>query len=123
VDLSRPLPFGPGSFDIVFSHLSLHYFPLVRTRELFEEIFTLLKPGGIFATLANTVDDPEIKRSEPIEPDYYLTPSGIPKRFFSIDSMGKFTSGFETLLLDAHGQTHKDQINTLIRFVGRKPLK
>jgi len=120
LDLSQPLTFPRESFDIVYSHLALHYFDQKRTQDLFKEIYAVLKPGGIFATLTNTVEDPEIDRALRIEDEFYET-GEITKRYFSTASMAKFTSKYKTLLLDNHGETHKDQIKTLIRFVGRKP--
>jgi SAM-dependent methyltransferase len=122
VDLSQPLPFSSASFDVVYCHLSLHFFDTQRTQQLFDEIFSVLKPGGVFATLTNTLDDPEVSKSQNIGEDLYLTPSGLQKRFFSVESMKTFTTKFETLLLDNLGETHKDETKSLIRFVGRKPL-
>lgn len=120
LDLSNPLPFELESFDVVYSHLALHYFNEKRTQELFDQIYEILKPGGIFATITNTIEDPEISGFEKIEEDYYNSSDGIMKRYFSVDSMKKFTSKFQKLLLDANGETHKDEIKTLIRFIGKK---
>lgn len=120
VDLSFPLPFAKESFDIVYSHLALHYFDEERTQTLFDEIYDVLKPGGIFATLTNTIEDPETSELTKIADAYYQTSEGIYKRFFSVDSMKKFTSKFTPILVDSQGETHKDQIKTLIRFVGKK---
>lgn len=120
VDLSQPLPIELDSFDVVYSHLALHYFDKTRMQQLFEEIYKVLKVGGIFATLTNTQDDPEISEFEKIEDDYYVTPDGLKKRYFSVDSLGQFTSKYKILLLDAKGETYKDKIKTLIRFVGEK---
>lgn len=119
LDLSEPLQFPTESFDIVYSHLALHYFNAKRTQDLFDEIYTVLKPGGIFVTLTNTHEDPEIAEATKIEDEYYDS-VGIQKRYFSEKSMRRFASKFETLLLDAKGETHKDEIKTLIRFVGKK---
>ncbi len=118
-DFSQPLPFSPGSYDIVYGHLALHYFNARRTQGLFNEIYNILKPGGIFATITNTTDDPEYGQDEKIEDDYFEI-GGIKKRFFSAESLNRFTTKFETLLLDNKGETHKDEIKTLVRFVGRK---
>lgn len=120
VDLTQPLPFPNNSFDIVYSHLALHYFSTPRTQALFDEILASLKPKGVFATLTNSIDDPEVTTAIKIEDEFYRS-GGVQKRYFSVTSMEKFTSKFQTLLLDNHGQTHKDKISTLIRFVGRKP--
>jgi SAM-dependent methyltransferase len=120
VDLSQVLPFAPESFDVVYSHLALHYFDSRRTRQLFDEIYAILKPGGIFAALLNTTDDPEVGDSRLIEDNLYLTPSGIQKRFFSVDILRTYISGYQIIILDNRGATHKDRIRTLIRFVGKK---
>lgn len=122
VDMNKPLEFQRESFDVVYSHLALHYFNHKRTQDLFDEIYDILKPGGIFATLTNTIDDPEVSESTLIEEGLYMTPVGIQKMFFSIDTLAKFVSKFETILLDNRGETHKDPIKTLIRYVGQKSV-
>ncbi len=119
LDLNYPLPFQSDSFEVVYSHLAVHYFGEVRTKALFDEIYSVLKPGGIFAILTNTIEDPEVASGKKLEEEFYEI-GDIPKRYFSVESMRKFTSKFEPLLLDNQGETHKDDIKTLIRFVGRK---
>lgn len=120
IDLSKPLNFQRESFDIVYSHLALHYFDQKRTEDLFNEIYEVLKPGGIFAAFTNTLDDPEVENSTFIEDGLYMTPVGIQKRFFTTETFAKLVSKFEIIVLDNKGETHKDPIKTLIRFVGKK---
>ncbi len=120
IDLTRPLPFAPASFDVVYSHMSLHFFSTARTTKLFDEIYNILTPNGIFATIVNTKDDSEVKLSKKLEGDLYLAPDGLQKRHFSIHSMSSFTNKFKRLLLDNHGETYKDTTRSLIRFVGTK---
>jgi SAM-dependent methyltransferase len=122
VDLSHLLPFENESYDIIYAHLSLHYFDAVTTAKLFEEIHRVLKPGGVLAALFNTNDDPEIAEGEQIEPDYILL-DGIRKRYFSPDSARDFAEDFEVILADDKGTTYKDNakgINNLIRLVAKK---
>lgn len=123
LDTAEKFPFPNGSFDVVYSHMALHYFDAATTRKMFKEIHRLLKPTGIFATITNTMDDPEkeIDHYAELEPGHYQDPKGIAKRYFSVDSMRQFTEGlFEPILLDAKGETYKDDIKTLIRFVGKR---
>lgn len=42
LDLNNELPFEKGSFDVVYSHLALHYFDQNRTQKLFDEIYDVL---------------------------------------------------------------------------------
>jgi len=47
--VNRMQPHGP--FDAVVSGYSIHHQPDVRKREVYEEIFSLLKPGGWFINI------------------------------------------------------------------------
>ena len=123
VDVSQPLPFKDETFAVVYSHMALHYFDRETTSRIVSEISRVLQPDGIFATLLNTIEDPETTRPDfgEIEKDYYKTPTGIYKRYFSVDIIRAFTAGyFEPVILDATGKTYKDDIETLIRFIGKK---
>lgn len=121
-DMIEPLPFQKEKFDIVYSHLALHYFTKEKTHEIFREIHRVLKLGGIVALLVNSVADPECKTGEKIEEDFFKI-NNIAKRYFSIESIQSFLFQFQTLIADANGETYKDReigVHNLIRFVGKK---
>lgn len=123
VDMSQSLPFEDEHFDVVYSHLAVHYFTKVVTQALFDEIYRVLKPGGVVALLTNSTSDPEYGTGEMIEEDMYLLNGEVIKRFFSVETMLEYTTKFETVLLDNQGTTHKDSaigVYNLIRYVGRK---
>lgn len=122
VDIANKLPFEDNSFDIVYSHLALHYFTDEKTREVFQEIFRVLKPQGTLASLFNTIEDAETTDPNytPIEKDYYKSPEGLLKRYFSVDYLKDVTGElFTPVILDNKGETYKDEIKTLIRFIGK----
>lgn len=122
LDLAKPFNFQDKSFDIVYSHLALHYFDAKTTKQIFSEIYRVLKPGGVIAFLVNSVNDPEYNTGLKIEEDYFDT-EGTKKRYFSPESAKVFAKDFEVVLCDESGETYKDDakgVHNLVRFVGRK---
>ena len=125
VDLCQELPFLAATFDVVYAHLSLHYFDYETTVRLFSEIQRVLKPGGIFAFFTNSTSDPEYNTGTILEADYFKVDKTY-KRYFSVESTRSFTKYLDTNLLDNHGETYKDAakgVHNLIRYIGTKRLK
>lgn len=121
LDLMEKFPFDKETFDIVYAHLSLHYFTEDKTKEIFREIKRVLKPGGILAVFVNSVNDPEFNTGIRLEQELFEI-AGVAKRFFSKYSMDFFTRDFQIILLDDLGRTHKDEakgVHNLVRFVGK----
>ena len=122
VDLRNPFTFANESYDIVFAHLSLHYFDQETTRRIFDDIYRVLKPGGVLAFLMNSTSDPEYATGTRIEDDYYQI-EGVAKRFFSVESLKPYLAKFNITLLDAQGETYKDKaigVHNLIRVIATK---
>ncbi len=125
VDLREELPFDDAVFDVVYAHLSIHYFTQEVTRRLIGEIQRVLKPGGVFAFLVNTVDDPEYGTGTQLETDYFQINQAT-KRYFNVETTRAMMQWYDTVLLDNHGETYKDAdkgIHNLIRYIGTKRLK
>lgn len=121
MDLSDRFSYAEAVFDVVYSHLSLHYFSEDVTEQIFEEIRRVLKRGGILAVFVNSVNDPEYNTGKRIEQELFEIGDKV-KRFFSKYSMDYFAKDFQVILLDDKGKTYKDEakgVHNLIRFVGR----
>ena len=54
LDMSQPLPFEDGTFDVVFANLSIHYFDEKTTLALSNEIWRILKPNGLLIGSVNS---------------------------------------------------------------------
>lgn len=122
VDLREALPYSDASFDVVYAHLSLHYFDHETTAKLFEDIKRVLKPGGVLAFFTNSTDDPEYNTGTKIEEDYFMVDQTA-KRYFSVKTARAFAYEFDVILLDNQGETYKDRakgVHNLIRFIGKK---
>jgi len=124
VDLQEELPFESESFDVVYAHLSLHYFDNETTLRLFGEIQRVLKKGGVFAFFVNSVNDPEYNTGKELEPDYFQIDKTT-KRYFSEKTAREFAQWFDINLLDELGETYKDGakgVHNLVRCISTKPL-
>ncbi|MBC7581586.1 class I SAM-dependent methyltransferase [Aeromicrobium sp.] len=123
VNMAMPLPYSDEQFEVVYAHLSVHYFDSSQTHKLFAEIRRVLKPGGVFAALCNSDQDPEISEGQEIEPNY-IEIDGITKRYFNPNDAKEFTKEFEIVVADDQGTTYKDEakgVHNLVRLVAMKP--
>lgn len=123
LDLNNPFPFKNESFDVVYSHLAIHYFDLKTTQQIFKEIYRVLKNKGIAALLVNSITDPEYGTGNKLEEDYFEVKPNYQKRYFSTSTVKDFAKAFKIIVLDDLGLTHKDVFrgkSNLIRFIGEK---
>ena len=121
LDLTEKFPYQDATFDIIYAHLSLHYFSEEITKQIFSEARRILKRGGIFAVFVNSTNDPEFNTGKKLEEELFEIDDKT-KRFFSTYSMDYFAKDFQVILLDNKGRTYKDEakgVHGLIRFVGR----
>ncbi|OGF30618.1 hypothetical protein A2533_03260 [Candidatus Falkowbacteria bacterium RIFOXYD2_FULL_35_9] len=126
LDIAEKLPFEDEKFDVVYSHLGLHYFSDKKTIEILKEIKRVLKVQGSLIMLVNTNQDIELgkMKMKKIEDNYYETETGLKKKYFSTDEIKILVEPFfEVVLLDNQGETYKDRAvgnANLIRLIGRK---
>lgn len=119
LDASQKFPYQDSAFDVVYSHLSIHFFDNKVTQQLFDEIYRVLKPNGVIAVLVNSQKDSEYNTEEKLQDDLFNV-NGLVKRFFSVESLDQFVNKFKKVVLDNKGETYKDENKNLIRFIGVK---
>lgn len=69
--IDEPFPFSDGAFDVVYAHLTLHYFTAEVTMSIFREIRRVLRPGGLLMFACKSDRDPLYGRGVEIEPDLF----------------------------------------------------
>ena len=122
LDISTPLPFESEEFDIVYSHLALHYWDYEKTERIFSEILRVLKEGGVFAAIFNSIYDPEIVQLRKIGQSLYFDDKiKMARSYFSIPYMSDLIDdNFSIKMIDEKGRTYKDINEKLFRFIGSK---
>jgi len=84
VDISQPLPYESNSFNVVYAHLSLHYYNEATTSDVFKEIARVLKPGGMLFFSCKSVHDPLYGQGDEVEPGVFDR-NGHIRHFFSVE--------------------------------------
>ena len=80
--IDEPFPFATAAFDVVYAHLTLHYFTGAVTRRIFKEIHRVLRSGGMLMFACKSNHDPLHGRGIEIEPDMFAL-DGKVRHFFS----------------------------------------
>lgn len=101
VDMSEPLKYDNDSFDLVFSSLAIHYFSNEKTNQLVNEIYRVLKPGGLFIGSVNglegynAIKDTAIK----LEENFYLNKDKY-IHLFDDNELKKYFKKFNVLKIE-----------------------
>jgi SAM-dependent methyltransferase len=66
-----PFPDPDDTFDVVYAHLTLHYFRHGVTQAIFREIDRVLGPGELLAFVCKSDQDPLYGHGTMIEPDMF----------------------------------------------------
>jgi len=69
-DISK-ITFKPNSFDVIYAHLSLHYFDNKTTREIFNKLHSVLKKDGLLFVKCKSTEDVLYGQGRKIEENMY----------------------------------------------------
>ncbi len=94
-DISR-LKFKPNSFDVIYAHLSLHYFDDKTTKNIFHNLHSILKKGGLLFVKCKSTDDALFGQGRKIGENMYLLRDHI-RHFFSKEYMLSLLPEFDTV--------------------------
>lgn len=102
LDVAKGLSFDSNSVGIINANLSLHYFKLDKTKEIFEDIFRVLETGGLLIGRMNSDKNDYVKSYfQEIEKDfYYDTLSGKYSRLFNKEQFDILTKKWNVIVLN-----------------------
>ncbi len=95
-DILEISDFKENSFDVVYAHLSLHYFIDKKTTKLFSEIYRILKKGGLLSFRVKSITDKLYGKGKMIEKDMYEF-NGHVRHFFSKEYLLSNIKKFEII--------------------------
>lgn len=121
LDIARPLPFDDGAFQVIFSHLALHYYSDTVTRAIFSELRRVLETDGILAFACKSINDSKYGIGEALEKDMFLASGKHVRHFFSIDyARSLLGDDYEILHLDEVVEHYSKDASALVRCIARK---
>ncbi len=113
------LDFPGGSFDVIYAHLSLHYFDDATTRKIVKDLHCMIRSGGYLFVKCKSVEDPLYGKGEKLGEDMYL--SGHQRHFFSEEYMRSILEGsFEILDLRSTSSEYHGKESAFVEAVGQK---
>ena len=83
------------SFDMIYAHLSLHYFDNKKTEKILGNLYKILKPGGYIFIKCKSIDDPLFGKGKMIENNFY--DFGHKRHFFSKEYMREKLKDFRII--------------------------
>ncbi len=99
-DIRKTLPFKNNSISACYSHM-LYCMALTRhdLQKLNNEVFRILKPGGLNIYTVRNTEDGDFKRGKYIGEDMYEN-DGFIVHFFSIKKIKSLLNGFKNIRID-----------------------
>jgi SAM-dependent methyltransferase len=103
----REINFKAESFDIIFAHLSLHYFDNKTTDKIFNNLYKILKPGGYVFVKCKSTADPYFGQGKKIADNYYEF--GHKRHFFTTEYMIEKLKKFKIIKIQKTNCIHPDK--------------
>jgi len=113
------LKFPPNSFDVIYAHLSLQYFDNRTTTKIFNKLYEILYPKGLFFIKCKFTDDRRYGKGKEIEKDMYKL-KGHNRHFFSKEYMAEKLEGFKVLKIEKTSSKYKAYRSSFIEAVATK---
>ncbi len=88
------LNFPSDSFDLIYAHLSLHYFDSATTAKIFKDLYKITKRKGMLFIKVKSIDDPKFGRGAKIGQNIFNYQGHI-RHFFSKSYLQHLLKGWD----------------------------
>jgi SAM-dependent methyltransferase len=122
-DIAEPFTLQEAGFDVVYAHLSLHYYDDATTRRIFADITRVLKPGGLLCFACKSPADKAFGQGKQLGPDMFVSESGHLRHFFTPAYARELLKPpFVIEALTESTDTYIQKVGGFIRCIAQKPF-
>lgn len=114
----RNTKFQENSFDVIYAHLSLHYFDDETTSKIFDNLYKILKKDGLFLLKCKSTDDPLFGQGEKVGENMYK--KGHVRHFFTKEYMTEKLKSFKTIKVRKTSSVYHQYKSSFIEAVATK---
>ncbi|MFA6552473.1 MAG: class I SAM-dependent methyltransferase [Candidatus Paceibacterota bacterium] len=107
-----------NSFDVIYAHLSLHYFDDKTTNKIFNNLHHTLKKNGLIFIKCKSVADALFGKGQKIEENMYK--KGHTRHFFSKDYMSEKLKSFKIIKISKTSSVYHNYKSAFIEAVATK---
>lgn len=121
LNVKEKLPFDDNSIGLINANLSIHYFNMKDTMEIFNDIYRVLKPNGLFIGRVNSdKNEGYVKETtKEIEENFYYDYDRY-YRLFNKEQFDIFTKGWNIIVLNENITVRLDRKKALWEFILKK---
>ena len=112
------MDFPDACFDVVYAHLSLHYFDDATTAAIFENIRRMLKPGGHFFVRCKSTKDRFYGEGEKVG-EHMFRMTHV-RHFFTPEYMREKLGGFTVVELGESSASYDGGESRFVNAIARK---
>lgn len=114
----KDIAFSKDTFDVVYAHLSLHYFDDKTTDKIFNKIYNILKPGGYVFIKCKSIDDPLFGKGKKVANNIYV--KGHQRHFFSKEYMREKLKKFKIIKIQKTSSYYHSRRSCFIEAFAQK---
>jgi len=111
--------FKKNSFDIIYAHLSLHYFDDKTTQKIFNKLYSILKKDGLLCVKCKSTDDMLYGRGKKIGNNMFLFKKHV-RHFFNKDFMTSLLAKFKIIRVKKSTSVYHSYKSSFIEAIATK---
>jgi len=116
----RDIKFQENSFDVIYAHLSLHYFDDETTSKIFDNLYKILKKGGLFLVKCKSTNDPLFGQGKKVGENMYMYKKDYVRHFFTKEYMTEKLKTFKIIKVRKTSSIYDQYKSSFIEAVATK---